>query len=213
MRSFGPVLNTQRIRQRSCRLSNSIVMGTLGEGETTGGEILVLKSKCFETIDYVVSEMKRRFDENSEILMAIAEAKNLFSDQFDRNVLLPLNEIGLVIPSEAEINVFKEYMLKEKRKPDYKEISILKMLFPIKEAFAETYNLFDAIETIASSTAINECSFSALSRVDSIRRMSMTDQRLRDLSFIAFEKKRMDSLDLDILVEKFSQKNRRLAFF
>lgn len=64
------------------------------------------------------------------------------------------------------------------------------MLFPIKEAFAETYNLFDAIETIASSTAINECSFSALSRVDSIRRMSMTDQRLRDLSFIAFEKKK-----------------------
>lgn len=53
------------------------------------------------------------------------EAKNLFIDHFDRNALLPFNEIALIIPSEAEINDIEEYILRENRKPDYNEISIL----------------------------------------------------------------------------------------
>lgn len=79
---------------------------------------------------------------------------------------------------------------------------------PVKDAFADTYRLFEACDAFGSSTAIIESSFSALARIDTVRRMCMTDQRLRDSSFLAFEKKRLSSIEEDDIMRKFSEKNR-----
>lgn len=84
------------------------------------------------------------------------------------------------------------------------------MLLPVKDAFPTTYHLLEAGDTFGSSTAINECSFSAVARIDTVRRMSMSDRRLRDLSFLAFEKKRLSSIKEDDIMRKFSEKNRRI---
>lgn len=63
--------------------------------------------------------------------------------------------------------------------------------------FPTTYQLFEAIETFGATTSMNDLSFSALSRIDTMRRSSMTDQRLRDVAFLAFEKNSLKSLKMD----------------
>lgn len=86
------------------------------------------------------------------------------------------------------MKVVRTYLSKETKKPENRNTSVLKLLLPVKDAFSDTYRLFYAGETFGSSTAINECSFSALARIDTVCRISMTDQRLRDLYFLTFEK-------------------------
>lgn len=68
-------------------------------------------------------------------------------------------------------------------------------------------------ETFGNSTSTNECSFSALSRIDTVRRMSMTNQRLCNLAFLAFEKQRLGSLEEELVLRKFCEKNRRIQLF
>lgn len=124
-----------------------------------------------------------------------------------------MTELQVTLPSSAECAVAKTYLLSEKNKPEWKEKSILETLFPVKTAFPVTYRLFEAIETFGATTSVNESSFSALSRIDAIRRSSMTDQRLRDLAFLAFEKKRLNTLRIDKILRKFSEKNRKIQLF
>lgn len=199
-----------RIHQRSTRLTDSVVMETLGENQNKNE---TLKSVYFEVIDYVLSEMRKRFHNNSDILMAISELNKIISNDFDRNALRPLTKIGLVLPSETELDIVKTFLAKETKKIENKNKSILKILLPVQDAFPDTYRLFEASETFGSSTSINECSFSALARIDTVRRMCMTDKRLRDLTFLAFEKKRLSSIKEDDIMRKFSEKNRRIQLY
>lgn len=208
---YADVPRTRRVRQRSSRLNDSVVMETLGEDHFEN-ENDRLKSTYFEVIDKVLVEMKRRFHNNSDILIAISELNNLNSNTFSRDALEPLKDIRLILPSEAELNVVTKFLAKEMEKPENANNNALKILLPVKDAFSDTYLLFEAAEVFGSSTAINECSFSALARIDTVRRMSMTDQRLRDLSFLAFEKNRLTLNDIDIM-RKFSEKNRRIQLF
>lgn len=205
----------KRSHQRSNRLNDSIVMCTLGDRHVDSEceispEELLLKSICFEVIDRALTEIESRFHENSEILTAICEVNNILSDDFDQNSLLPLTELGLKLPSEAEMIVAKGYMSKEKAKSEKKDFSFLKLLKPVKDAVETTYNLFEAIETVGSSTSTNESSFSAYARIDRVQRMSMTDQRRGNLAFLAFEKQRLSCINNDEFLETFAKKNRRI---
>lgn len=202
-----------RRRRRSTLLHDSVVMSTLGERDSDDESVL-LKRIYFEIIDTVESEMTRRFDQNNDILMAIEAANDFLNDDFDHNVLQPLTALELTLPSREEIAVARTFLLEEKNKEDDEsKKNILELLFPVANVFRNTYRLFEAIETFGSGTATNESSFSAFSRIDTIRRYSMTNQRMRELAFIAFEKKRMDSLKIDTILRKFSEKTRRVQLF
>lgn len=207
MDTFEYAPRPQRIRQRSSRLTDSVVMETIGEGSTDN-----MKPVYFEIIDSICNEIEKRFHHNSDILNALSDLSEMKSN-IDRKVLEPLEKIGLILPTEAELNVVSNFLMKEKEKPENAKISNLKMLFPVRSAFPETYRLFEACETFGSSTAVNECAFSALARIDVLKRMSMSTQRLCDLSFMAFEKKRLSSVKIDDIIRKFSEKNRKIQLF
>lgn len=210
-----PTQSTRR-RRRSTLLNDSVVMSTLGEGDTDD-EKVSLKRCFFEIIDLVVAEMERRFNQNNDILMAVAAADDFLNDDFSLDALQPLTTLNVELPSPEEYAVVRSFLLnkknEEKNEKAKKKFSILQALFIFKDAFRVTYRLFEAIETFGSGTTINEASFSALSRIDTVRRRSMTDQRLRDLSFIAFEKQRLDSLTIDSILQKFAENNRRIQLF
>lgn len=200
-----------RIRRRSTRLSDSILMSTLGERQL-GDE--VLRSIYFEVIDRVLCEISIRFTQNNETLKAISAASEILHDDFDRNALLPLNAIGLTVPSQAELTVFKTFLANEKKKPEWQNCNnMLKILFPVKSAFTETYRFLEGVDTFGSSTSVNESAFSAVSRIDTAQRMSMTDQRLRDLAYIAFEKKSIPSLKEEDIIREFVEKTRRIQLY
>lgn len=161
----------------------------------------------------ILYEMRNRFNHNNNILLATAAASDIDQDSFDRETLLPLTSLGLKVPSQAEISVAMAFLAKEKEKPENQGSSILKILCSVKNALPETYRLLEAIDTFGSSTSVNECAFSAISRIDTVRRMSMTNQRMCDLSFLAFERKRLSSLDGDLIVRKFAEKNRKIQLY
>ena len=107
----------KRIRQRSSLLSDSIVMETLGENQIEVedmNESLLLKTKYFSVIDRVLTEIWRRFYDNSDILIAITEANSIDQDDFDLSCLAPLNEINLKLPSKTELTIVKQFWPKNK---------------------------------------------------------------------------------------------------
>lgn len=101
-----------------------------------------------------------------------------------------------------------------KRKKVMSKNSIVKILYPVREAFPQTYKLFCAIETFPCSTTISECSFSCFARVGILGRIHMTNQRLRELTFLAFEQKETKSIGTETILRHFNnKKNRKLQLF
>lgn len=144
MGQFENLRRPQRIRERSSRLSHSIVMETLGE-DIGDNE---LKPIYFEVIDNVVNEINKRFHENSDS-----------PSDLDLNALKPLETLGLKLPSELEFDVIRKYLEKEREKQDNNDKSYMNILYPVKSAFPASFSLFEACETFGGSTSFNECAF------------------------------------------------------
>ena len=87
---------------------------------------------------------------------------------------------------------------------------LLHKLYEQKCAFPDVYKLAAAVATFGCSVAIWMCSFSALSRIDTPRKRSMTHGRQRNLVLLAFEKSRTKKIDLDEFVLRFGRKHTRL---
>lgn len=95
-----------------------------------------------------------------------------------------------------------------KRKKVMSKNSIVKILYPVREAFPQTYKLFCALETFLCSTTISECLFSCLARVGILGRIHMTNQRLRELTFLAFEQKEAKSIETETILRHFNNKKK-----
>lgn len=164
--------------------------------------------------------MKRRFFENSDILLAIAAA-----DEFDREKLKPLTKIGLNLPPIEELQVAKSFIDRKKTEHELKmkqqghetfkeRFLVLQELYTLREAFPNVYKMMAMVDTFGSSTSICECSFSALERVGSKKRVNMTNKRLRNLTYLAFESKRLKEVSIDnILMEFNDSHNRRIQLY
>ena len=72
------------------------------------------------------------------------------------------------------------------------------------------YKLAAAVATFGCKVAIFKCSFSALSRIDTPHRRSMTYRRQRNLVPLAFKKSRTKKIDLDEFVLRLGRKHARL---
>lgn len=94
------------------------------------------------------------------------------ANEFNHDVLLPLTELGIQIPTGSELMVAKSYVERQRENAEFKNYSIinstLKILHSVKDAFVTTYQLFEAIETLGCSTSTNESSFSALNQISKL---------------------------------------------
>lgn len=106
------VPRTQKTRQRSTRLNDSIVMETLRAGQAVDDN-WKLKLAYFKVKDFALHEMERRFYENSDSLMAIGEFNNINSRIFNVNAPSLLTNIGLVLLSEAELYVVRMFVAED----------------------------------------------------------------------------------------------------
>lgn len=206
-----------RERRRSTMLQQYAVEETLGERSE---DSVILKSAFFETIDIVLNEMQYRFIKENAILTAIDSA-----EEMDLEKLRPLEELGIQLPTEIELQIAKEYLneirkeneeLNKKKMPEENIVNtaVLAELYKVRHGMQSVYNLFAAIETFPSGTAVCESSFSALTRVMQPKRVSMTTARLNNLSFLAFEHKRLEAIDVDAVLKRFNDlKNRKVQLY
>lgn len=90
------------------------------------------------------------------------------------------------------------------------QFNYLKTITPLEA----TYNLIEATETFDCSTTICESSFSTLKRIGDVSRISMSCDRLKNLTFLAFEQRHLKKIDNTTILKKInSRKNRRVQLF
>lgn len=219
--STNPLLSSRPIRnrQRSTLLRAFAIEDTLGERSSPD---VNMKSTYYEIIDIILLEFHERFSENNKVLLALSSA-----DNFDVCELQPLEDLGIKLPSKCELRTAHKYVnskktehqkindaRKAKEEEELPRFNLLRTLFEVRESFPEVYDLYAKIEIFPCSTSICECSFSSLSRIDIPSRFSMSNKRLRNLAFLAFEHKRLVGVDpLDVLKVFDSKKDRKLQLF
>lgn len=196
-----------RKRRRSTLLNDSVVTETLGERSTTE---IAIKSAFFEVIDILVAEMRKRFDENNEVLIALSAA-----DKMKEEELKPLEALeGIKVPTQIQLNLAKRVILKDANDLNLNSKLILDRIFPHQVGFPDVYRFYCAIQAFGCSTAINECSFSSLARIGILPRISMASKRLRDLTFLAFESKELQAIPVESILRTFNNdKKRRLQLY
>lgn len=196
-----------RNRRRSTRLGDFVVEESIGE---RSDEIDQITSSYNEVIDVALAEFDARFTENNDILLALSHSPNMELDQ-----LKPLEKLGITLPPEYVLKAAKKYIeLKRKEWTESSEknksqFNVLALLYEMRVAFPEVYKLFAIVETFACSTAVCEASFSALAQIDIASRLSMTNERMRNLAFIAFEHKRLNNISIDDIMKAFNNKKGR----
>lgn len=190
----------QRQRKRSKNIDGFLIMHHINEEDDQDK----LRPLFFEILDIILIELKRRFSQNSDILDAVINAEDL---NFQKSECL--QKLGIKIPQKHEIMVVKSYLEKSNEEGD-----TFSKLYNQRVAFNDTYNYLAACRTFACSTALCESTFSVLTKINRSQRMSMTHQRMANLIFLAFEKKKTTNINMNSFLREFhNAKERRLQLF
>ena len=90
---------------------------------------------------------------------------------------------------------------------------VLKEIFSLKTAFPNLVKLLQLVLTIVLSTASCERSFSALKRIKTYLRSTMTEQCLNNVALLSIERKEAEPLSFDNIIDRFAaaDKNRRIT--
>lgn len=206
-----------RKKRRSANLEGFIITGRIGE---KSDPLVDIKSAYFGVIDIFKSEKVRRFNNENQILSAVSEAR-----EFSFDKLKPLEKLGLDLPSTEELAVAKTFI--DRKKAEHEEqrkslnenafktrFNLLKHLYDMREAFPSVYKIMVSVDTFGCSTTVCECSFSALDRIGTAPRINMGNNRLRNLTFLAFENKSFSKITPDLILQKFNSNHiRRIQLY
>ena len=139
-------------------------------------------SMYFPVLDSFLSEISRRFDDKNIDIMRAVQACNPLSKNFiSLPALLPLVEAYDL--GKDTIDMETKLAKKTLEKKNIQSISdVFLALIPLKDAFQELFRLIRISLTIAVNTAHCERSSSALKRIKTYLRSTMSEQRLTDLA-------------------------------
>ena len=91
-------------------------------------------------------------------------------------------------------------------------MDVYRNLLPLQAAFPTLIKLYQIALTLAVSTAQCERTFSALKRIKSYLRTTMSEQRLADMSLLSIEKDLSKEIDFEEVIKRFENgdKNRSI---
>lgn len=131
--------------------------------------------------------------------------------EIDTELLKPLSQLGINLPNEAETTLDSDY-LQRKRLEERKRVEkldVLMLYYGVRDAFPTVYNLLATVDTFGCSTAVCESLFFTLARIGIPKRISRTNERMRRLTFLAFESKRAQLIKADDVMKAFNDTNIR----
>ena len=204
---------SRRVRTQSTRLRDMVVLESTGDHSVEGDEETANRLVYFAVIDKFIGELKLRFNDSKNILLAIAACCPKATNFLDLVTLKPLIEQYSLdlCKLENELPVAKAAIsnAKESDKMELQEITdLVQFLIPMRVAFTELLKLLQLALTIPVTTASCERSFSSLKRIKSYLRSRMGQERLSFLAVLAIE--READIDLDKVIDIFAQKNRSI---
>ena len=202
-----------RQRRLPQNLQDGIVLAPTGMREPLSTSQQYKVNLYFPVLDTLLAELHRRFSqENIEVMKAI-HAFNPDSEHFlDPTHLKP---IALIYSLDYESLSMESTLAKRtliKAKMENVE-DVFRELTPLRAAFPTLLKAIQIALTICISTAQCERSFSALKRIKTYLRSTMTEQRFTDLAILSIEKELTSELSLDAVVTEFAaaDKNRRIV--
>ena len=172
-----------------------------------------LKVMYFCILDLILGELKRRFEnKNLKIMRAIQSCNPQSSEFLNYETIYPLTDhyslnVNL-LQTECRLG---QHTFKDKELESVREF--WEEACGFDSAFSELKKLLQIALTIVVSTASCERSFSALKRIKSHLRTTMTDERLANLATLSIEKSVCTIISLESVIDKFNRddNNRRIV--
>ena len=164
----------------------------------------------FPLIDCMLVELKDRF--SSQTLSLLKSISTVYPESV--NFLNNDDVSEFSQHTNADTNALKNEFVVIKPLIQSKTITnvidFLNELIPLREAFPQTMRMIKNAITMPVSQVTCERSFSKMNIIKSYLRNSMSDQRLSDLTVLAFE--RDFEVDFEQVIDKFSvnHKNSRI---
>ena len=195
-----------RSRRVPKRLEDGVLLEGVGVRDASSDHKISL---YYPILDAFLSELRRFTSKNVSIMKALQSCNPVSNHFLDVDHLQPLIDTYSLDKQtlESEFPLVKRTLAK-KAMQDTSD-AILE-LAPLSAAFPASLQLLQIAMTISVSTAKCERCFSALKRIKSYLRNSMSEQRLSDLAILSIERDFSDSLELDFVVDNFAHKNRRI---
>lgn len=205
-----------RRRQTPRRLADSVLLDSTGSRDVPQQSNISQHIKCsvyYPVLDCILAEMDRRFSkENLEHMKAI-QACSPSSDYFlNVSYITPLaSTYGL----DTEL-LSTECLLAKRTLKDGQDmesvLDVFKTILPLADAFPTLKKVLQIALTMVVSTATCERSFSALKRIKTYLRTTMSDERLSDLATLSLERDISANLDFDEIIHQFegTDKNRSI---
>lgn len=189
----NPNQDSKRPVRVSAALADSIVMCPIGHRgrDNYRCDKESFRVRYYEVLDTVVSEMVRRFGESDEVLNALCafdptspcllSSELLLELAHSFQALLKLNTDHL----ESQIQVARNMLLQTRPKTTllmYAQLSAMSCAFP------DLLALFKLALTVPVASASAERSFSAMRRIKTYLRASMSANRTSDLTVLSVER-------------------------
>jgi len=100
------------------------------------------------------------------------------------------DDLKINIPSKGEIICVKNYL----KENNISNKNILLEFYQQRKAFRATYEMIAVVEVFGCISAVCESTFSCLTRFNNPQRQSMSHTRLSNITLLAFESKRKETL-------------------
>ena len=184
------------------------------------------RMEYFQAIDTVVGELENRFTQENFLVVRKIEDL-LLNSANNKPVPLPEELCSLyhkdidfeklklhlqMLPDAIKAVSFDGIQIREVTKIQT-ICDVLNQQPSIKAMLSEVHKLILLYLTIPVTTATAERSFSALKRIKTYLRNSMTQQRLNHCMLLHIHHKQTDNLDLYLIAKDFIQKNERRRKF
>ena len=157
----------------------------------------------FPILDSFLKELNSRFNSRNLLIMGAIQACCPQSKNFlNRHCIQPLcDNYNLDYESLRMEAKLAKRTLSEKQMETMSDV--LLEIQPLQEAFPTFAKVLHIALTISVSSSQCESSFSALKRIKSFLRSTMTESRLVDLAFLSIERNLSGSILLEEMIDKF----------
>lgn len=210
--NIDPQIREQRKRQPPKRLDNSVTLESTGYHEPLSTRRALKQTIYYPVLDHMLSEIDRRFSKvNLDHMKALQACTPNSSHFLDVSRLMPLASFySLDTDLLANETSLAKRTLQDKTMESV--MDVFTIILPMEAAFPTIKKLLQIALTLVVSTAQCERSFSALKRIKTYLRTTMSEERLANTAVISMEKDLADNVSFDDILTQFegTDKNRTI---
>ena len=209
------VTECQRRRQKRLpsRFEEGVILESVGSRESTSTSDDYKITVYFPVLDSFLVELKEQFNsQNVEIMKAIQACSPQSSSFLDPISLIALTENYNLDHASLSMEAKLAKRTLAPNLQDLQTISdVIKSVYPLRQAFPTLLKLLQIALTVCVTSAQCERCFSALKRIKSYLRSTMTERRLVDLAILSIERDIAQQLKFDDVLDKFALSDRRIT--